>query len=312
MSGPLQRGGVTAEPLPQGLQHEPFSVAEARSKGVSPSRLRAKDLSSPFAGVRVTAEPGSVLDLARAYRAKMAEGEFFSHATAALLHGMWLPLRLEREVVLHVSVRKPLRAPRDRRVHGHHVVDRPGLVWRQGDLPLANPWETWAQLAWLLSEDELVVAGEALLAKGRPRVRLVLEHLVEVASDPARHFHAKLAAAAGRLRIGSRSAAETRFRLFLVRNGLPEPEINVRLHDRHGRFVAEVDLVYRRERVGIEYEGDGHREKRRFRKDITRKEALQDADWHIVRVTEDDARDHPEDTISRIRRALDRRRPPTG
>ncbi|RIX28720.1 DUF559 domain-containing protein [Amnibacterium setariae] len=302
---------MTAEPLPQHLRHAPFSVETARREGVSPSRLRAKDLSSPFSGVRAPAAPASIADLARAYLPKMAEGEFFSHATAALLHGMWLPLRLEREVVLHVSVRKPLRAPRDRRVRGHHVIDRPGLVWVRADLPLANPWEAWAQLAWLLSEDELVVAGEALLAKGRPRARLMLEHLVEVASDPARHFHAKLASAARRLRIGSRSAAETRFRLFLVRNGLPEPEINVRIHDRLGRFIAEVDLVYRRERVGVEYEGDGHREKHRFRKDITRKEALQDEDWHIIRVTEDDAKDHPEDTIGRIRRTLDRRRPPT-
>lgn len=264
---------------------------------------------APFAGVRESTQPTTPLELARAYLPKMAEAEFFSHATSALLHGMWLPLRIEREMTVHVSVRKPHRGPRDRRVSAHHLVDRPGLVWTLAGMATSNPWETWAQLAWLLTEDELVVAGESLLAKGRSRVRRMLDALVSVASDPTRHFHAKLAAAAGRLRIGSRSAAETRFRLFLVRNGLPEPEVNVRLHRADGRFLAESDLVYRRERVLIEYEGDGHREKRQFRRDITRVEELQDEGWHVVRVTEDDARQHPEATVGRIRRALARRSP---
>lgn len=301
---------MSSSPLPQPLGSGPFSAHDAGAAGVARSRLRAKDLVAPFAGVRARREPETPAELARAYLPKMAEGEFFSHTTSAVLHGMWLPLRIERELLLHVAVRKPQRGPRDRRVKAHHVIDRPGLVWTIADMPVANPWETWAQLAWLLSEDELVVAGEALLAKGRSRVRRTLENLVSVAGDPTRHFHAKLAAAAGRLRIGSRSAAETRFRLFLVRNGLPEPEVNVRLYRGNGRFLAECDLVYRRERVAVEYEGDGHREKQQFRRDITRVEALQDEGWHVVRVTEDDATRDPVATVGRIRRALQRRARP--
>lgn len=297
---------MPASPLPESLRHGAFSAREATASGVARSRLRAHDLVAPFAGVRGRQQPTTPLELARAYVPKMTDAEFFSHTTSALLHGMWLPLRLEREMTVHVSVRKPDRGPRDRRVSGHHLVDRPGLVWTVSGLPASNPWETWAQLAWLLSEEELVVAGESLLAKGRSRVRRTLDRLASVARDPSRHFHAKLAAAAGLLRIGSRSAAETRFRLFLVRNGLPEPEINVRLHRADGRFLAESDLVYRRERVLIEYEGDGHREKRQFRRDITRVEELQDEGWHVVRVTEDDARQDPDATIGRIRRALAR------
>lgn len=283
-------------------------MRDAGDKGVARSRLRAKDLRAPFAGIRTSVEPETPLQLASTYLPKMAEGEFFSHVTAALLHGMWLPLRLEREMVVHVSVRKPRRAPRDRKVSGHHLVDRAGLVWAVAGMPVSNPWETWAQLAWLLSEDELVVAAEALLAKGRSGVRRTLDSLVSVASDPNRHFQAKLARASARLRIGSRSAAETRFRLFLVDNGLPEPEVNVRLYGADGRFLAESDLVYRRERVLIEYEGDGHREQQRFRRDITRVEVLQDEDWHVVRVTEHDVKGNPAATIGRIERALERRR----
>lgn len=221
---------------------------------------------------------------------------------------MWLPLDLEREMVIHISVRKPKRAPRDSRVLGHHLVDRPGLVWTVGGLPVANPWETWCQLARMLSVRDLVVAGEALLAKQRPDPSKMLVRLREVSEDAARPFPKRLMAASRQLRIGSRSAAETRFRLFLVARGLPEPLVNHDIVDAQGGWVAEGDLVYLVERVLIEYEGDGHRERGQFRKDIHRVERIVDEEWRVIRVTEDDARDRPDETIARIWKALRRPR----
>ena len=40
--------------------------------------------------------------------------------------------------------------------------------------------------------------------------------------------------------------------MLLVQAGLPEPEVNGRILDERGRFVAECDLVYRQARVIIE------------------------------------------------------------
>ncbi len=70
-----------------------------------------------------------------------------------------------------------------------------------------------------------------------------------------------------------------------------------------GHFVAECDLVYRRAKVVLEYEGDGHRERGKFRKDIARYDRLQDLGWRVIRVTQEDL-DHPADLLARIRRAL--------
>src|SRR5947209_6858031 len=132
-----------AKPLPEQLAAAPFSVVDAAEAGVHRSRLRAGDLSAPFVGVRVAevhaeaqadgagdpeAEKQEALELARAYQTIMSPGEFFSHVTAALIHGIWLPLALERQALLDVSVHKPVRAPRDRLVRGHHLVPRVGLV----------------------------------------------------------------------------------------------------------------------------------------------------------------------------------------
>jgi very-short-patch-repair endonuclease len=275
---------------------------------VSKGRLRARDLQHPFVGVRTSGEPSTVRELALAYAAILADGEFFSHVTAAVLLGMWLPLALERRMTLDLSVRKPLRAPRDRRVQGHHLIDRPGLVTVVDGLPVSSPWETWAQLARFLSVTDLVVAGEALLAKDRPDRHRMLERLLEVAADPARPFHRRLERAAQLLRIDSRSAGETRFRLLLIRNAFREPRINLRIHDVAGEFIGEGDLVYEEEKVLIDYEGDGHREKRQFRKDIGRVEDFTDHGWRVIRATGDDL-NAPARKLAIIRRALDDRRP---
>ena len=295
------------DPLPHPLGSTPFSTRDAVGAGVSASRLRARDLEHPFVGVRTTAAPETVEELAGAYATILAPGEFFSHATAAVLHGMWLPLPLEHRLLLDVSVRKPQRAPRDAGVLGHHLVDRPGLVWRVGGLPVANPWETWAQLARTLSVTDLVIAGEALLAKGRPDRRAMLERLLDVAADPDRPFHRRLARAAVLLRIDSRSAGESRFRLLLTRSGLPEPRINLRIHDPVGRFIGEGDLVYVEEMVLVEYEGDGHRERVQFRRDISRVEEFVAAGWRVIRVTADDER-NPSRVLTILTQALYDRR----
>lgn len=295
-----------ADPLPEPLLERPFHIREAGELGVSRSRLRAKDLDHPHPGVRVArrATPPTVVQRARDYAAKMPEGGFFSHTTAAVLHGMWLPLERERSTILDVSVVKPVRAPRDRGVRGHHLVLRPGLVRAVLGLPVAGAVDTWCQLATQLAFEDLVAAGEGLLTPDHSDAADRLERLRAAAADPHRPNAAKLRRAAAALRTGSRSRKETLLRLLLVKAGLPEPEINLEFQDARGRRVAESDLAYRAARVLLEYEGDHHRtDKQRFRKDLAKYEVLQDLGWRVVRVTEEDLQ-RPAALIERVRRLL--------
>jgi very-short-patch-repair endonuclease len=293
--------------LPPAFDARPFAASAARRAGVTEGRLRAADLAIPFSGVRARSAPADVRALIEAYLPKMAPAEFFSHRTAALLHGMWLPFEQAQRLQLDVAVRPPARAPRDAGVSGHHLVDRPGLVMRLGAIRVADPVETWCQLATLLAVPDLVAAGDSLLAKGRPDVQSALGLLL--AADEERPRHGRLIEAAALLRGGVRSAQESKLRLLLVGAGLPEPEVNGEISSRTGEFVAESDLVYRRERVLVEYEGDYHRTDRaKWRSDIVRYERLQDLGWRIIRVTADDLALRPAETVARVGAALAARR----
>src|SRR5690606_16025270 len=73
-------------------------------------------------------------------------------------------------------------------------------------------------------------------------------------------------------------------RLQLVRAGIPEPALNVRVTDPAGKLIAMPDLSWPKYRVLLEYEGDGHRTSRgKFLSDITRGEDYADGDWFSMR-----------------------------
>nr|WP_254071882.1 DUF559 domain-containing protein [Rathayibacter sp. VKM Ac-2857] len=100
---------------------------------------------------------------------------------------------------------------------------------------------------------------------------------------------------------------ETLLRLLLIRAGLPEPELNVELYDADGHFVARVDLLYRDQRVVVEYDGDHHRtDKRQYERDIARSEAIQALGYQHLRIRASGVHDDPEATAARVRRALTR------
>ncbi|MFD1720075.1 DUF559 domain-containing protein [Amnibacterium endophyticum] len=284
---------------------EPFSIGAARTAGAGRKRTDAPRLARPFAGVRAREAPADVRALAAAYLPKMAPHEFFSHRTAALLHGLWLPLPDQQRLVLDVAVIRPHRAPRDARVQGHHLVERPGMVVRRDGVPVANPIETVCQLATVLSGDDLVTAIERLLPPRHPASARRLEALTRAATDPHRPGSIRLRKALPRVRIGSRSPQETRLRLLMLASGLPEPELSHLPNDPRLEWT-EGDLVYPAQKVWIEVEGDQHRtDRRQWMKDVARYELLTDLGWRVIRVTAADIAE-PAVTLARIARALHR------
>lgn len=291
-------------PLPAELEWAPFATAAARAIGVGEGRLRGRDLQRPFHGVRVRAD--APLPLEQQCRAKlvtMRPGDAFSHATACELYKIPVPGRL-RDDRIHVASFDPAGIPRGRGVRGHRLKPDGTCVTRWGGLPLVTPEDAWCQLAPAASERELIVAGDALLRRHSP---LSTPDLMRAAVDRyvGRRGYPRLAIAIERVRAGTDSPAETELRLDMVDYGLPEPDVNVVIRDRRGRQVAIGDLVYRRYRVLVEYDGEQHRvDDDQFGRDVDRLDDVMHDGWRVIRFTKKHRGAQRRARLERVREAL--------
>lgn len=293
-------------PLPVGLGDH-FRVDEALSVGLGQGRLRGPDLERPFWGVR--SRSGTIENLsalAAAYSSRMSEHAFFSHATAALLHEIPLPLRLSRALPLDVSAASPHRRPDGNRVHGHRLEIAPEDVATRRGLRMTGLERTVCDLASLLDDEELLAALDNVRwRKRRTGHRANLRSLTECLE----RFHGRR----GRARLErllplssdrADSSPESAIRLRFHHAGLPAMLVNFDVLDRFGAVVAVVDLQAPQFRMAFDYEGDHHRtDKKQWRKDLARVPRLQDAGWHHTRISADDLADSTE-LIARTHRRL--------
>ncbi|OBF05873.1 hypothetical protein A5730_15430 [Mycobacterium sp. ACS4054] len=104
---------------------------------------------------------------------------------------------------------------------------------------------------------------------------------------------------------GSESPRETWLRLLLIEAGFPRPQTQIPVFGAYGELIAVLDLGWEDAKIALEYEGDHHRtDRRQFRRDIARFEALPELGWTAIRVT---AEDTPGGIIARVAAAWARR-----
>jgi hypothetical protein len=111
---------------------------------------------------------------------------------------------------------------------------------------------------------------------------------------------------------GAESPMESRVRLLLVLAGLPIPVPQYKIRDSAGRLLARLDLAYPELRLAIEYDGDHHRERDQFRRDLARLNRLRLLGWTVLQFTADDVLRHPERVVNQVRAAIARCRAAAG
>lgn len=226
-----------------------------------------------------------------------------------------LPTFLEEEATtgpLHVIART-----KDGRVLRKGCVGHRGLELRSTleveGVRVVGPADTWVDLGELrqgrLTLDDLVVVGDTVVA------RIDHESGIEVPSGArnspgTRVLHAALHArvrprgkvllrqALELIRPRVRSPMETRARLMFAHAGFPEPEAGGVINDEAGEFLAEGDLVWRRERVVGEYQGADHAEIGRRSIDANRRHLLEDNGWAVRELFAEDVRRRPRRTTT--------------
>ncbi|GAA4778652.1 hypothetical protein [Microbacterium gilvum] len=314
----------TPSPLPSELSDRPFAVGEARSAGVSESRLRRSDLAAPFRGVRCPADDPAVGDAdadaaaeslwerlhaialarIRAFAVLVDEGVAVSHLSAAIVHGLPVPARLLHDPLVHVAVTTQARRRRRNGVVFHLVVPKRQRSQISDGIQVISAVDTWCMMAAELTLTELVVMGDALVCRKHPPA--TMDELSQAVHGFAgRPGAKKLRAALALVRPRTDSPAETELRLAILAAGLPEPEINVWVVDRKGRRLRLGDLVYVAERILIEYDGPHHfADPAQQRKDIDALDAAAADGWRVIRVHVGHRRAGFRPAVARIRAAL--------
>ena len=273
-------------PLHAALGDSPFTVARGRELGHGKHRLLGPDLQRPFHGIRSVRVDGTrVLGLCQAYRPRLQPDQFFSHATAAIIHGMPLPLSLETDLRLHVTAVAPASVPRTVGVIGHSIRSGRERVVEWGGYPVGSALQTWCELAGMLDRDDLVAVADYMVGGERPLASL--GELKHAANGWGRQRGGRnLREAAGLAREGAESRMESITRMMIIDAGLPEPVVNGIVRDDAGRWVAQSDLVFAGFKLVVEYDGDGHRaDRRRFLNDIDRRQRIEESGSKVIQVT---------------------------
>jgi very-short-patch-repair endonuclease len=164
-----------------------------------------------------------------------------------------------------------------------------------GGLPATVPVRTAFDLARRPGLTEAVVAVDALLAA----TPLTLDHLGRYADERMGWPGTQRLGEVLRLAApGAESPMETRLRLLLVLAGLPMPVTQFEVPGARARL----DLAYPELKLAIEYDGDQHRERDQFRRDVARLNRLRLLGWTVLRFTADDVLRHPERVVDQVRR----------
>jgi hypothetical protein len=294
-------------PLPRELHTAPFAIADALVRGVGPGRLRGPDLQRPFWGVRVASGTSrSLMTRAQAYASRMPVNGFFSHLTADALWGIPLPPRSAARTALDVALPRGGVIPVAAGVSGHRLQIEPrDIVLLQG-VRVTSLARTWCDLGAVLSEEDLIAAGDFLLWRKRPpQLRLSAQDLWDALDrHHGRRGRPLLRATIPCLCDRADSPPESTIRVRCIHAGLPAPAVNVDAYDARGGFLGKPDLSFPKYRVAVDYEGEVHRiDAVQWAKDLKRAPRFEDAGWSYLRAGAADYRDSHE-LIARIRSRL--------
>lgn len=262
----------------------------------------------------VSRTPSEVADLrgrCLSLLSALPSGTLVAGLAAARLHGLWVPSERPGEPI-DVIMRGVGQVPRARSASSHPEVRarrrwlrRPEIDIVDG-VPVTSEARTWVDLAESLRLADLVAAGDSVLRGGAATRRELELYVLDAAG---RRGVVAARAALELLDERSRSRPESHLRFGLVSSGLPWPEVNEAIFDDLGQWIAEPDLHYPHARLSLEYNGAGHADVDRMRKDITRGVDVARAEWMTLTFGAVQVFGRLEDSVSVVRTYLDARDP---
>ena len=275
--------------------------AAARTAGLDDRQLRQPSL---LRLSRDTYLPRSMVDdvAARVAAVLMTApiGSVASHGAAAALWGIEIPLanRADRRVDIIVPPGGRAESRSDRRIHRLELM-ADERTERQAQ-PVTTPARTWRDLAGVLEPPALLAVTDQVVG--------AMAGVDRLADQLHRHPGGRGCARARQVLLladpRAESPMESVVRWIFHCGGLPAPELQFVVRDESGVFLARADFAWPARRVMVEFDGDVHRDRDVFVKDVRRQNLVVAAGWTMLRYTSADALGRPDDMVAEVRRAL--------
>ena len=239
----------------------------------------------------------------RAAQLPLAEDVVLSHATAAAILELPLPVWLADKRLIHVTAPRSTNRPRRRDIHTHHASLLPTECAEIDGFRVTSPSRTYADVAYQLQVPELVAFGDAMMRRYGTSERELLATILRRKRYPGR---LKARQCVDLLDPRAESPKESELRIMLQSASFPTPSINPDILDHRGQFLARGDIAYEDYRVLVEYDGAYHAEMHQRAHDAARRAVLREHGWIVVEIVGEDMK-HPGRVISRVRQALTER-----
>ncbi|MEJ3744663.1 DUF559 domain-containing protein [Actinomycetes bacterium KLBMP 9797] len=282
---------------------EAWRYADLRERGLTEGQIRWRagdgQLIRPFHGVFVAPNAGDdEFVRLRALFLRLPAGAMACRQTAAWLHGFgeFAPLSPQVQILIPAGMPRP-------RLRGVKVYDtvlpaEPVTVHGVPCVPAARCAIDLARTVRRL--DALPVLDGALRAGGCTAD--------ELATEVARHGKLRGVCQARQLLTladpGAQCRQESQMRLVIIDGRLPRPEPQVAMVDGFGIVRYYLDLGWRRQRVGAEYDGVSHLDRTTARRDRERHNWLVAQGWKMRYFTDVDLYRRPRHLVEVLRQAL--------
>ncbi len=283
--------------------HRPFLGRQALDAGFTRWELNSSRFRRLLRGVYVAAEiPDSVVVRGTAALMLAPPSAVLSHHTAAAL---WSGHRLPTSDI-HVAVNGDIAFRADGIAH-HRLRPPLDRSFRHG-LPVTSPEQTICHLARWVDLVDLVTVGDRMVK----RDVTTPAQLRSYASGWDGQCRAEAEEAAALVRERVDSAPETHLRVLMVLAGLPEPAVDIHIHDDEGAVRFRIDSGFEKatwmidRSLGIEYDGRWHEAPEQRARDSARRAWLSDnLGWDFEIVTADDLYQQPGATLHRLWHSLE-------
>jgi hypothetical protein len=253
-----------------------YTWRSARALGVTRSQIAFDGV--PLArGLYISRSgPTDLAERCRAWALVLPPDAAFSHRTAAALLGA--PITPPTAPHVSLTPRRVLPQRAGLAVHSRRL--QPADVIEHLGLRLTAGAQTFLDLAPSVWPDELVAVGDALMRCGHLTAEELTERLAR--ADRVRGV-VRARACAPMLSPKAMSRPESLIRCWILMSDLPNPQLQIPIHDRWGDVRAHADLGFEEWKVALEYEGRQHAEADQFGRDIDRYSLMAADGWATLR-----------------------------